>query len=180
MKITSCQYTISFLQAGTLSRVLLFACIFICLAPTVSSQTTPFPPPRQIQVFNAQGLSFGSFYTGGTGGTVMVSPTGVRTSTGSVVLVGGMTQAAMFIVELLPGRLVNIMLGSDVTLNRVGGGGSMIMSIGPTDKGTSFVTSGGHPFRNPVMVGGTLFVGNNSSNPPGNYEGNFSVTFIQE
>jgi len=94
--------------------------------------------------------------------------------------VGGMPQAAMFIVELLPGRLVSIMTGPDVILYRVGGGGSLTMSVGPTDKGANFVTTSGHPFRNPVMVGGTLHVGNNASNPPGSYEGSFNVTFIQE
>jgi hypothetical protein len=161
-------------------QVLLVVAVVLTMAQNATAQTTPFPPPRQIQVYNAQGLGFGSFYTGGTGGTVVVSPAGVRTSTGSVVLVGGMPQAAMFIVELLPGRLVNIMLGPSATLTRMGGGGSMTMTIGPTDKGASFVTSGGQPFRNPVMVGGTLFVGNTASNPAGSYEGSFSVTFIQE
>jgi hypothetical protein len=154
--------------------------ILITLFVYGADAQTPFPPTKDIQVYNAQGISFGSFHTGATGGTVVISPSGIRASTGSVVLAGGMPQASMFIVELLPGRLVSIMLGPSVTLYRVGGGGTMTMSIGPTDKGTSFVTSSGHPFRNPVMIGGTLFVGNIASNPPGNYQGTFTVTFIQE
>jgi hypothetical protein len=97
------------------------------------------------------------------------------------VLAGGLGQPAIFIVELLPGRLVNIMISPQTTtLTRIAGGETMTMTIGPTDKGTSFVTSAGHPFRTPVQIGGTLHVGNIASNPAGEYTGTFNVTFIQE
>jgi len=141
---------------------------------------SPFPPPKEIRVYTAQGISYGNFFPGTTGGTVVVDPNGFRSSTGSVVLAGGMFQPAIFIIELLPGRLVNIMLSPASTLTRVGGGGTLTMAIGPTSRGTSFVTNAGHPFRNPVQVGGTLYVGNISMNPSGSYEGTFDVTFIQE
>lgn len=145
------------------------------------AQGTPFPPPKEISVFATQDLLFGEFYTGEVGGTIVVTPTGTRSSTGTVVLTGGFGQPAIFIVELLPGRLVHILISPQTTtLARTGGGGSMTMSIGPTDKGNSFVTKAGHPFRNPVLVGGTLHVGSIASNPPGEYNGTFSVTFIQE
>jgi len=146
----------------------------------VYAQNAPFPPPRQIQVFSIQQLSFGDFYPGTSGGTLNVSPEGVRTSSGSVVLFGGASFPAIYEVQLIPGRLVQILIGPPSQLMRVGGSGSLTLDVGPTDKGTSFVTSGGHPFRNPVQVGGTLYIGNLSSNPPGEYEGSFSVTFIQE
>ena len=147
----------------------------------VFAQGSPFPPPREIRVFATQELGFGGFYTGIAGGNVIISHTGSRSATGTVVLAGGLGQPAIFIVELLPGRLVNIMIyPQTTTLSRIGGGGSMTMTIGPTDKGTSFVTSAGHPFRNPVQVGGILHVGNIVSNPAGEYTGTFNVTFIQE
>ena len=47
------------------------------------------------------------------------------------------------------------------------------------------ITSTGSPFVLPsdswmdVKVGGTLTVGNSSVNPPGEYSGTFTVTFIQ-
>lgn len=110
----------------------------------------------------------------------MISPEGFRSSTGSVILMGGNFYQALFEIKLIPGRLVQIIVGPQVTLNRIGGGGSMNMQVGPTDKGSSFVTTLGHPFYNPVGVGGTLFVGNTTANPAGVYEGQFSVTFIQE
>jgi hypothetical protein len=158
----------------------LFLLFPLLYGTTIQAQPTPFPPPKQIQVSAEQDLSFGSFHTGTTGGTVVVSPSGMRSTTGTVVIAGGVYYAAVFVVELLPGRLVSIQLGPTITMNRIGGGGSMTMTVGPTDKGLQFVTSGGHPFRNTVMVGGTLHVGNTSANPPGDYSGEFTITFIQE
>ncbi|MBE0661523.1 MAG: DUF4402 domain-containing protein [Bacteroidales bacterium] len=147
----------------------------------VFAQGSPFPPPREIRVFATQELGFGGFYTGSAGGNVIISPTGSRSATGTVVLAGGLGQPAIFIIELLPGRLVNIMISPQTTfLTRIAGGETMTMTIGPTDKGTSFVTSAGHPFRTPVQIGGTLHVGSIISNPAGEYTGNFNVTFIQE
>ncbi len=144
------------------------------------AQNTPFPPPNQIQVFGMQELNFGSLSTGASGGSVVINHTGSRSSTGSVILMGGGYNQAIFEIKLIPGRLVQIIMGPQVQLNRIGGGGSMNMQVGPSDKGTSFVTNSGHPFYNPVQVGGTLYVGNSTANPAGAYEGQFSVTFIQE
>jgi hypothetical protein len=154
-------------------------CVLLFTGKTFG-QGMPFPPPNQLQVFAVQQLSFGSFYTGTSGGTIVISPGGMRSATGTVVLAGGVFYQAIFDVRLIPGRLVHIQLGPPAQLNRVGGGGFMTMEIGPSDKGASFVTTGGHPFINPVHVGGTLNVGSITANPPGDYEGSFSVTFMQE
>lgn len=154
--------------------------IFCCFFSTgLHAQQMPFPPPNQLQVYVVQDLNFGSFVTG-SGGSVIISPSGMRSSTGNVFLMGSSAYQAIFNVRLIPGRLVHIQLGPPIQLFRVGGGGQVTMEIGPTDKGSSFVTTGGHPFINPVSVGGTLIVGDNTANPPGSYQGSFSVTFIQE
>lgn len=158
----------------------LIAVFFLFWGSAIFAQQTPFPPPNQLQVYGIQQLSFGSFTTGTSGGTVIISPEGFRSSTGSVILMGGNFNQAIFEVKLIPGRLVQIVLGPQTQLTRVGGGGSMSMEVGPTDRGNSFVTTGGHPFINRVNVGGTLTVGSTATNPAGNYEGQFSVTFIQE
>lgn len=145
-----------------------------------NSQNMPFPPPGQMQVFTVQHMNFGSFFNGSGGGQVILSPEGFRTATGNILLAAGTYFQAIFDVRLIPGRWVQIHLGSATTLELAGGGGSMLLTIGPTDRGTGFVTTGGHPFRNPVKVGGTLTVGNTATNPPGNYSGSFFITFIQE
>lgn len=138
----------------------------------------PFPPPKQIQVFNVRGIDFGTFYPSASGGSVTVDPTGTRSASGVVLVGGALGEAAIFDVMLLPGRLVSISYGPDATLLG-SSGGSMTLQVGPSDKGNSFVTSGGHPFRNQVNVGGTLQVGNLAANPPGSYQGTFVVTFHQ-
>ncbi len=172
--------TTQLLQASGLQAVLFFMLMFLIGTHTTQAQNTPFPPPNQIQVFGMQALNFGSFSTGASGGTVIIGFTGSRTSTGSVILMGGGYNQAIFEIKLIPGRLVQVQMGPQVSLTRIGGSETMSMQVGPSDKGGSFVTSGGHPFYNAVKVGGTLYVGNSAANPAGAYEGQFSVTFIQE
>lgn len=150
--------------------------MLLCATPAMSQP--PFPPPNQIQVFNIRGIDFGTFYPSASGGSVTVEPSGSRSSSGVTLVGGGMGEAAIFDVVLIPGRLVSISLGPDVILTG-SNGGSMILKVGPADKGSSFVTTAGHPFRNQVNVGGTLQVGNLSANPPGSYSGSFTVTFHQ-
>ncbi|MFP4470103.1 MAG: DUF4402 domain-containing protein [Bacteroidales bacterium] len=155
-------------------------CLVVNSKGFITAQNTPFPPPNQLQVFGVQELNFGAFSTGQTGGTVVISPEGFRTSTGSVILMGGYFNQAIFEIKLVPGRLIQILMGPQIQLTRIGGGGSMNMQAGPADRGDSFVTTAAHPFFNTVKVGGTLYVGSGGSNPPGEYEGFFNVTFIQE
>lgn len=183
-KMTFCTQQIKpillFSRSCGLGLVLLFVLAQLPGVQKVCAQQTPFPPPNQMEVYGVQQLNFGSFTTGTSGGTVVISPEGFRSSTSTVILMGGNFNQAIFEIKLIPGRLVQIILGPQVPLNRIGGGGSMNMQVGPSDKGGSFVTSGGHPFFNPVKVGGTLYVGSTAANPAGAYEGQFSVTFIQE
>ena len=159
--------------------------MLIVLGFVVSNSTfaqQPFPPPLQLQVFTIQGLGFGSFFAGGTGGTIQINPSGGRTTTGTVIgLPADPGMQAIFNVRLIPGRLVHINLSNSATLYRSGGSESLTVTNFTSDKpGNIFITSGGQPFINPVQVGATLNVGNISTNPAGVYSGSFSVTFIQE
>jgi len=154
------------------------AFVLFSIMTTTAQAQAPFPPPLQIQVYPVQGLSFGDFYPSTSGGSITIDPYGMRTSVG-VTLAGGIYYQAIFEVALLPGRLVSISLPVGGVLLTGSNGGSMMLTVGPTDKGNSFVTSGGHPFRNPVNIGGTLTVGSTMANPPGSYSGEFFVTFNQ-
>lgn len=147
-----------------------------------SSAQQPFPPPLQLQVFTVQGLGFGSFYTGASGGTVQISPTGARSTSGSVIgLHSDPGMQAIFTIRLVPGRLVHISMSNSAILYRSGGSETMTINNFVSDKpGNYFVTSGGQPFLNSVQIGATLQVGSLSTNPAGEYTGIFNVTFIQE
>ncbi|RQO66031.1 hypothetical protein DBR43_27710 [Pedobacter sp. KBW06] len=142
----------------------------------------PENPPRPVVIYvnPAQGLQFGAFYQGGTGGSVIIYPNGSRSTTGSVIQTnqGVSFSPAIFEVDAEPGTLVTIVNGPDVTLNG-SNGGSITLHIGSSDPGSPFIATQTSPGRTQIRIGGTLTLTNPLANPPGNYSGTFSVTFIQ-
>ena len=136
------------------------------------------PPPRPINVTVTQNLSFGAFYHGAVGGTVIINPAGSRSATGDVVLLtmGYPFSQAIYRIVGHPGTVISLLNGPDVLLPG-SGGGSMSLHIGNSNPASPFVLSPGPNFLN---VGGTLTVGNSVANPPGNYSGTFDITFVQE
>jgi hypothetical protein len=140
-------------------------------------------PPKPISVFvnPAQGLSFGAFYHGTTGGSVIIYPNGSRSVTGDIVQAntGAQYSPALFEIEANEGTIISILNGPDITLTG-SNGGTMTLHIGNANTGSSFITTALPPQRTLVSIGGTLTVGNSLANPPGNYSGTFSVTFMQE
>jgi spore coat protein U-like protein len=133
-------------------------------------------------------LHFGSITPSGTAGTVTVSPAGVRTSNGGVILAGGSPTAASFSGQGSRNQQIRItfdILGA--TLNRTIGGASMtannfiaqgllangLAPLGSSGTGQRFriaATSGAFSFT----VGARLNVSANQA--PGAYVGTFDVT----
>ena len=154
-----------------------------------ASQTLAQPelPSRTITVNSTQELNFGAFClvnNGSSGGTVTVDWQGNRTSTGQVMLLasGPAHQAAIFEINLCQGRSVVISYPS-TTIMTCSNGGTISLSIGPTEKGISgstFQVNTDCSFITQLRVGGTLTVGSNAANPGGNYQGGFSITFNQQ
>lgn len=140
-------------------------------------------PPRPISVsFNpGAGMRFGAFFQSPSGGTVILSTSGLRTFTGAVVGAGlGVAYgAAEFDVDAEPGTLINILNGPDATLYG-SSGGTMTLHIGSAYPSAPFITTAVSPAQTAVMIGGTLTVGSPVANPSGTYSGSFVVTFIQE
>ena len=157
--------------------VLLFGCMGLSHIQAMAQEK----PPRPISVFTAQNMSFGAFFEGVSGGTVLLFPNGSRSATGDVVLVnmGFSYYPAIFEIEALPGTIISILFGPDVTLSG-NNGGTMTLHIGGSDPDSPFISSASPPGRTQVRVGGTLTVGNPLANPPGAYNGTISVTFNQE
>ncbi|WP_109695768.1 DUF4402 domain-containing protein [Chitinophaga deserti] len=139
------------------------------------------PRPIAVHVDPGQGLIFGAFFSGPSGGTVTIFPDGTRTVMGTVVgaNMGYPFAPAIFEVEANPGTIIHIIRGPAVVLNG-SNGGSMTMTIGQFSTSDTFVTTATPPTRNLVRVGGILTVGSPPSNPVGAYNGTFSLTFIQE
>ncbi len=140
-------------------------------------------PPHPIKVFvdPTQGMLFGAFYQSGTGGTVILGANGSRSSTGNIILanLGYSFSPALFQVDANRGALIQILNGPDVTLSG-SNGGRMNLHVGASDVGSPYICTTSSPARTQVHIGGTLTIGNTTSNPPGNYSGTFTVTFIQQ
>src|SRR5882757_9449590 len=97
--------------------ILPYALFLLLYGGTVQAQP---PPPRPINVFvnPAQGLIFGAFFQGVTGGTVILFPDGSRSATGDLVLanLGVPFSPAIYEIDANAGTLISILNGPDVML----------------------------------------------------------------
>lgn len=133
----------------------------------------------EIHAYAIQELSFGTFITGSSGGTVTITPEGNRFISGTVMdLSVSAGSPASFNVEVLPNKLINIQLPESAVLKRNGGEETMIISNFRSNPANSFISKAGNALINTVYIGATLTVG--TANPPGDYSGTFTVTFNQE
>ena len=140
------------------------------------------PPPRPIRIdVTAQGLSFGAFYHGAVGGTVVILPSGSRSATGDVVLLGLAIpfSAALFQVHAHRGTVISILNGPDAVLTGIPSG-TMNLHIGGSNPSSPFVSNVNFNIAIPLYIGGTLTVGNSAANPPGSYTGTFDITLVRE
>lgn len=144
------------------------------------------PRPIAVTVKNAQGILFGTFAHGESGGTVTVTHEGARTATGSVILIsqGSFASPAVFLVEGIKGTLITISPIMDATLNGGNPAGHLTLKFDipniAASSGNPFILPYDSPAQMEVRIGGTLIVGNSGANPPGNYSGTFYVTFNQQ
>lgn len=152
--------------------------LFQAVAPEAFAQEDP---PRPMQLSTYQHLSFGAFINGNNGGTVTVDAGGSRSVTGDIipVFLGVQYHPAIFEVEANPGVVISILNGPDVVLSG-SNGGSIILHLNGSLPLSPFINTTRPPFRTQVMIGGTITVGNSLANPPGDYTGQFFVTFVQE
>jgi hypothetical protein len=161
---------------------LLFTVVVFCFCSTVTFSQPPLPQ-RSLTVLPTQSIHFGTLCsTGGAGGTVILGFDGSRTSTGDILLlaIAPASQPAIFEVKLCQGRNIIITFSPTATLTN-GTGGSLLLHIGPTDKGISgayFPTNADCNFITTLRVGGTLDIP--AIVPTGVYTGTFNIIFNQE
>jgi hypothetical protein len=140
------------------------------------------PPPRPIRIdATAQVLSFGAFYEGAAGGSVIIDASGSRSATGDVVLLGlGYPfSPALFEVHAHPGTVISILNGPDAVLTGTPSG-SMTLHIGNSLPASPFVSTVHFNVAIPLYIGGTLTVASPAANPPGSYTGTFEITLVRE
>jgi hypothetical protein len=150
--------------------------ILVCICFSANAQEYP---PRPMQVSTIQNLSFGAFIQGNIGGKVIIDPQGSRTVTGDLIPanMGYSYYPAIFQIDAIPGTLINIVFGPDVTLNG-SNGGTLTLHVDTSLPSSPFINTKNTSTQ--VRIGGTLTVSNSIANPAGNYIGNFSITFVQQ
>jgi hypothetical protein len=149
---------------------------FIGTMPAGAQEDPPIP--IAISVYLEQGLNFGAFVQGVSGGTIYVYPDGSRSVTGDIILVnlGFIVSPVIFLVDANLGTVISILPVGDVTLNG-SNGGSLTMQIDDTDPVLPHITTS---LQTQIRMGGALIVIDPGANPPGTYSGSFSITFVQE
>lgn len=123
-------------------------------------------------------LNFGRFSPESTGGEIRLTPDGVRSSTGSVSLSGGLYNPASFNLSGQPDFSIVVNLPvAPVLLTNITNGKTMTVinweSI-PSVSSSIKIPSSGVLTLN---VGATLRVGNMVDNPVGMYSGTYVITF---
>jgi hypothetical protein len=138
---------------------------------TASLTCTAVVDPTPITLANLSGLSFGDVFANATGGTVLLTPAGIRTATGGLVLAStGTVGAATFTVGGAKSATYAITLPTGATLT--GPSGTMaVKTFTSTPSGTGLLSATG---TQALAVGATLTVGANQAD--GNYAGTFPVT----
>ena len=144
--------------------------MLLILSSRVMAQELP-PRPMLVNV-TAQTLSFGAFTHGAVGGTVTISPAGIRSSGGDVILLGLGYPYSTTLYEIIanPGTIVSVLNGPDVVLPG-SNGGSITVTIGASDPASPFVITTTPPLPTYLNIGGTITIGNSAANPAGDYSG---------
>ena len=123
-------------------------------------------------------LNFGKFSPEVQGGQVIVSPDGVRSTNGSVVLSGGVANSGIFYITGAPDAAFSIQLpAGPAVLTHQNSTNTMLVDswVSSPSAGTGTgVLPDGQQF---VYLGATLQVGSMLDNPVGMYSGSFNVTF---
>ena len=128
---------------------------------------------QNLTVFNDQELSFGSFYlVGPSGGSLSVSNTGIRTSTGNIQEVNSSFLVSAFTLSTDSVNPVNITISSSPTTLSNGIGNTMSLEAGISNPENPVVQSGA-PVQ--IFIGGTITVA--SEVPAGDYNGELFITF---
>lgn len=123
-------------------------------------------------------LNFGKFSPEVQGGQVIVTPDGIRSTRGSVILGGGIANSGIFYITGAPEAAFSIQLpnGPAMLMHQNSNKTMMVNNwvSYPLAGNGAGVLANGQQF---VYLGATLNVGSISDNPVGLYSGVFNLTF---
>lgn len=131
-----------------------------------------------LTAFENSQLHFGKFSPEVGGGQIVLTPEGIRTAQGSVILSGGNSEPGKFIITGEENASYTIQLPTtSAQLQHQGSNKTMMVnnweSNPPAGTGTGVLTGG----TQTVSIGATLIIGSMEDNPVGLYTGTYSLTF---
>ena len=163
--------------------ILVFVLITICCNTRVNAQASATATAKAniitpITAVEGAVLNFGKFSPDATGGEVVISPEGVRSASGSVVLGGGVYNQAVFHITGQPEYNVAVSLPTMPTMltNLINGKTMQVhkwTSLPSMEAEITLPTSGALNLN----MGATLKVGDIADNPVGIYSGTYIITF---
>lgn len=123
-------------------------------------------------------LNFGRVVVEVGGGSIQVTPTGERITTGNVLLADDLFSTGKFQLSGMPESLVSMVL-PQLPQKLYMSSGDQTLTV---DEFKTNVPTGGQVIRQAdgkaeVSIGATLYIGNNMSNPAGFYSGSYEVVF---
>jgi hypothetical protein len=157
--------------------ILIVAILINCRVVISQNQTTA----SSFSAYATQGLIFGTFFRGNTGGTVIINPDGTRSVTGDIVqsTLGEPFSPAIFDINARRGSVITILNGPNIKLTG-NNGGTASLRIGSSYPSSPFIVTARNNAHTTIMIGATLTVSGPLITPSGSYSGNFYVTFIQQ
>jgi hypothetical protein len=168
-------------KLGAAAIALTVACTAVPAYADVEQGNAEITIVRPLSFILDDNLDFGRLIPGTVAGTVRIAPTGTRTATGGIVLVGGGHKPATFAGQGNFNQRVDISLGAN-SIFITGPGAPMrvrTFAIGSTP--TAVITTAPTRFRISSVsgifafpVGATIEVGANQA--AGTYTGNWSIT----
>ena len=137
--------------------------------------------PIKVSIVQINPIQFGSFCDYGSGGTVNISNSSIRTSTGSIVLLYDNEPVSSGIFEAKAPSNTMIQINYDTECMLKGPKWSKLKLVtGDLSTGKVFVTPSNAENGFLISLGGYIEVKNNNSCLPGEYSGQFHITIIVE
>ena len=166
-----------------MSRYLLFIFVILSFSSRVFSQASVTAQAfaeviSALTATETSQLNFGKFSPEVQGGQVIITPDGIRSTNGSVILSGGIANSGIFYITGAPDAAFSIQLPNEPALLVHQNSSKTMMvsnwvSYPQAGKGTGVLVNG----QQFVHLGATLHVGSLLDNPVGLYSGEFNLTF---
>lgn len=118
-------------------------------------------------------MNIGRFSTESGGGSIVITPEGVRIGKGSVVLLNGYYSQAIFIISGSSTNALSVILpGAPQPLYHNNSSNRVYL------ENWTYSTPGTNDGKTEIYIGATLEVGPDDLNPAGTYSGTYQVNFI--